>query len=154
MPWGLTNAAVGRSVRHTLWALPLMSALGCGNEDPTATNPRSVFVDAFETPIEEVRIEAEGGTVVRGYEAWLKLLHSGELKPRREGEYEDMDCAAAVSYFSRVLPADAQRLERAYLDCRGFSDSRFDFDNGRWLVHDSGTGYYYYRVWKHYGANR
>ena len=122
---------------------------GCGG-DPTASSPEKVFKDGFETPLSEVRIEAEGGTVVRGYDAWLKILAENGLELRRDGEYDYVDCAEPRAFFHRVLNSDELAAGRAYIECLGSTDPRFDFDNGRWLVHDRTGGRYYYRVWKRY----
>ena len=123
--------------------------MGACSGDPTASTPEKVFADGFSTPIDQVRIEAEGGTVVRGYDAWLKLRPEAVLTPRREGEYDDIDCAEPRVFFNRVLNSDELSEQHADLDCLGMTDSRFDFDNGRWLIRSRTDGRVYFRVWKH-----
>jgi len=127
----------------------LLSLAACGG-DPTATDPKKVFEDGFTTPIEEVTIEAEGGTRVRGYDAWLKILPHGRLLPRRQEEYERIDCAEPRVYFNRVLGSDELAPEHSRLECIGLRDSRLDFNNGRWLVQNRSDGRYYFRSWKQY----
>ena len=134
-------------VLHAAALIPLLSA--CGG-DPTAATPEKVFADAFETPIEEVSIEAEGGTVVGGYDAWLKILPSNRLLARNEGGYAYIDCAAPRAWFNRVLGSDELSERHAHLDCLGLTDPRFDFDNGRWLIRNRSNGRIYFRVWKRY----
>lgn len=119
----------------------------CGG-DPTATSPEKIFEDGFETPLSEVKIEAEGGTRVRGFEAWLKILPDNALVLRHEEKYGPMDCIEPRIFFNKVLGTDELAAEHAFLDCLGATDIRFDFDNGRWLVHNRTNGRYYYRVWK------
>jgi len=46
---------------------------GCSGGDPTATDPTLLFEDGFANPPDQVRIMAEGGTMVRGLDGWLKL---------------------------------------------------------------------------------
>jgi hypothetical protein len=135
-------------VRRAAAALVLLLN-GCGG-DPTAATPEKVFADAFESPLAEVSIEAAGGTVVRGYDAWLKLLPRGRLIPRGEERFAEMDCTEPRAFFNRVLGSEALSQWHADLQCLGFSDERFEFDNGRWLIRNRADGRVYYRVWKHY----
>lgn len=129
--------------------LALSLAASCSG-DPTAADPEKVFADGFTTALEEVSIEAAGGTVVRGYDAWLKILPRGRLLPRRREEYRDTDCTEPAAYFNRVLGSDELAPEHTYLECLVLRDERFDFANGRWLVHNRSDERYYFRVWKHY----
>ncbi len=131
--------------------LPLIALLlsGC-SADPTASTPDKVFADGFETPVEKVVIEAEGGTVVRGYEAWLKIHPSTRLVARLEDAYGYIDCTTPRDYFNKVLNSDELSERHAHLDCLGLTDERFDFDNGRWLIRNRSNGRVYFRVWKHY----
>jgi hypothetical protein len=135
-------------VRRAAVALVLLLD-GCGG-DPTAATPEKVFADAFESPLEGVKIEAAGGTVVRGYDAWLKILPTGRLLPRHEQRYAEVDCFEPRAFFNRVLGSEALTQRHIDLQCQGFSDERFDFDNGRWLIRSHADGRVYYRVWKHY----
>ncbi len=134
--------------RPTLAVLYAALLAACSG-DPTAAAPQKVYMDGFETPIDEVRIEAEGGTVVRGYDAWLKILPSNRLMPRREDEYRYIDCAEPRAFFARVLGSDALAERHANLDCLQLTDERFEFDNGRWLIRNRSDGRVYFRVWKH-----
>ena len=122
---------------------------GCSG-DPTATDPEKVFADGFETPIERVHIEAEGGTVVRGYDAWLKIVPRSQLTARRESEFHYIDCAGPRAYLSKALGSDELSSGHAHLDCLGLIDERFAFDNGRWVIRNRSNGRVYFRVWKHY----
>ncbi len=146
---GLRSRMVDRCRRLAPLPVLALALAGCSG-DPTASTPEKVFEDGFETPLAEVVIEAEGGTVVRGYNAWLKILPRNDLMPRREAEYERVDCSEARAFFGRVLRTDELSPEHAGLDCLAATDPRFDFDNGRWLVYDRSDGRYYYRVWKLY----
>jgi hypothetical protein len=126
-----------------------IACLGACGGDPTASTPEKVFADGFLNPLEEVSIEAEGGTVVRGYDAWLKILPQFALNPRYADQYQPIDCQAPRVYFSRVLRSDELAPTHARLECLGASDARFSFDNGRWLIYKVTDGRYYFRVWKH-----
>ena len=127
-----------------------MIGLAACDGDPTAADPETVFEDGFSTSLQEVTLEGAGGTVVRGYDAWLKILpRNGRLSPRRQAEYDYLDCAEPRTYFNRVLGSDELAHVHAYLECLVLRDPRFDFENGRWLVHNRSNGRYYFRVWKH-----
>jgi hypothetical protein len=88
--------------------------------------------------------------MVRGYDAWLKILPHVRLIPHRQEEYEFFDCTEPRIYFNRVLGSDELDSAHAQIECLGLHDSRFDFDNGRWLVQNRSNGSYYFRAWKHY----
>jgi hypothetical protein len=138
-PWPVTAALVAAF------------AGGCGGGDPTASNPERVFQDGFVSPLEEVVIEAEGGTVVRGYDAWLKLLPiGGNPVPRFEAQYRPVNCAEPRAFFARVLGGDRVASPEAELICRFYQDPRLDFDNGRWVVESPIDGRLYFRAWKRY----
>ena len=125
------------------------SACGGSGEDPTAADPERVFRDGFLSPLSGVVIEGGSGTVVRGYDAWLRLLPHGGLKPRYEAEFRDRDCAQLRAFFQEKF--DARWLSPVeMLVCREYSDPRFAFDNGRWLVEDGADGRVYFRAWKRY----
>jgi hypothetical protein len=142
---GVRRTAVARSSLLVLLAL----LGGCGRgDDPTAATPELVYGDGFLSPLEDARIEAADGTVVRGYDAWLKLLPSAELVPRHEADYRYRDCAEPRAFFNRVLGDDELSQSRSRLVCREYRDPRLDFDNGRWLVEDAVDGRVYFRVWK------
>lgn len=128
----------------------LVAGCGGGGTDPTATTPELVYEDGFLSPLEEVRIEAADGTIVRGYDAWLKLLPRTDLVARYEADFSFRGCAEPRAYFARVLGSDPLSSDEANLVCREYRDSRFDFDNGRWLVEDRADGRVYFRVWKHH----
>jgi hypothetical protein len=134
----------------SLLAATILGGCGHGGDDPTAATPELVFEDGFLSPWKEVTIEAADGTVVSGYEAWLKLLPRSDLVARHEREYEFRDCTEPRAYFSRVLKSDELSPNNASLVCREFSDPRLDFENGRWLVENRTNGRVYFRVWKHY----
>jgi hypothetical protein len=123
---------------------------GCSGGDPTATDPHLIFEDAFENPVEEVDILAEGGTMVRGFDAWLKLSPKlTTLRPRNQADYTYHDCEEMVAWFYDVTgDVNLQRLHSGLI-CQASTERRFKFDNGRWLLTDRSKGYSYYRVWKH-----
>jgi hypothetical protein len=122
---------------------------GCSGGDPTATDPELIFEDGFENPYDQANLLAEGGTMVRGFSAWLKLASEvTDLRPRRVSEYKYVDCKRPAEWFHQVSGDEALLVDQGQLICQRFSDSRFDFDNGRWLVTDNSRGIIYYRVWK------
>jgi hypothetical protein len=139
-------------VRAGVSALVLLLLSGCGasGDDPTAATPELVYEDGFLSPPEDAIIEAAGGTVVLGYEAWLKLLPERDIVPRHENAYVFRDCAEPRAYFKHVLGSDELSSATASLTCREYSDPRFDFDNGRWLLVNETDGRIYFRVWKHH----
>ncbi|MEW8682276.1 MAG: hypothetical protein AB2536_10250 [Candidatus Thiodiazotropha endolucinida] len=124
--------------------------MGCSGGDPTATDPVLIFEDAFENSFDAVDILAEGGTMVRGFDAWLKLSPKmTNLHPRNEAEYAYRDCEEMVDWFHTVSGDD--NLQRPYsgLVCQVSKETRFKFDNGRWLLTDRSRGLSYYRIWKY-----
>jgi hypothetical protein len=123
--------------------------VGCSGGDPTATDPELIFEDGFETPRAEVELLADGGTMVRGFSAWLKLQpgYSG-LRARNESEYQDVDCSEPTAWFYKVTGDSGLKQDPYRLICLKYTDPRFDFDNGRWLVRDPANGRVYYRIWK------
>jgi hypothetical protein len=124
---------------------------GCrGGGDPTAADPERVYEDGFLSPLEEARVEAGDGTVVRGYDAWIQLFPLKDLIPRHDADYVYRDCAEPRAWFNRVLGSDALSPARSNLTCRELSDPRLGFDNGRWLLENAVDGRVYFRVWKRY----
>jgi hypothetical protein len=127
---------------------------GCGGGDPTATDPRKVLVDGFVAGLDGVVIEAEGGTVVDGYEAWLVLSPAGDLVPRHEDRYESIPCEAPLDYFAGLtfsgipLGKTLGSAGASALDCRGYTDARLRIPNGRWILIDRRDGRVYFRTWK------
>ena len=136
------------SIRVLLIAL-LTGQMGCSGGDPTATDPALIFADGFENPLDEVTLLAEGGTMVRGFSAWLKIQPKQTgIRLRKEAEYEYVDCRAPAEWFREATGDDGLDQYLSRLSCKRSRDDRFDFDNGRWLVTDKSTGIVYYRVWK------
>ncbi|MEW8029486.1 MAG: hypothetical protein AB2792_04890 [Candidatus Thiodiazotropha sp.] len=128
----------------------LFTLAGCSGGDPTATDPLLILEDAFENPPEEVDILAEGGSMVRGFDAWLKLSpRLTTLQPRKMSEYAYHDCEGMVVWFHAVTGDDNLQQPHSGLICQASREPRFKFDNGRWLLTDRSEGYAYYRVWKH-----
>ena len=124
--------------------------VGCSGGDPTATDPRLLYEDAFVTPPSQVKILAEGGVMVRGLDGWLKLQPGTQgLKLRYPKRFEYRDCEEPLSWFSQTLQAPDLAATGSYV-CQESVDPRFPFDNGRWLVTDRSRGLAYYRIWKHY----
>ncbi|MCG7948946.1 MAG: hypothetical protein AB2747_14225 [Candidatus Thiodiazotropha taylori] len=122
---------------------------GCSGGDPTATDPELIFEDGFETSYDRVTLLDEGGTMVRGFSAWLKLSSElTDLRLRRSSDYEFVDCERPAEWFHQVSGDGALLVNRGALTCQRFTEKRFDFDNGRWLVSDNSRGIIYYRVWK------
>jgi hypothetical protein len=128
----------------------LFTIAGCSGGDPTATDPLLIFEDAFENPAEEVDILAEGGTMVRGLDAWLKLSPKlTTLRPRNQSGYAYQECEEMLTWFHRVTrDTNLQRLHSGLI-CQASKEPRFKFDNGRWLLTDRSKGFSYYRIWKH-----
>jgi hypothetical protein len=123
--------------------------LGCSGGDPTATDPDLIFEDGFETTRGDVEILAQGGTMVRGFNAWLKIIpkQSG-IRPRGLSNYTDIDCQEPAEWFYKVTGDQGLKSYQSELTCQQFTDARFNFDNGRWLVTDPSNGTVYYRIWK------
>jgi len=144
-------AVFNRSSPTGLVASFLLSAclVGCGG-DPTAADPDLILEDGFVSGRSRVEILAEGGTITRGLDAWLKLLPGGDLRLRHEDEYRFVSCTEPVEWFNQVLPQAELDATATGLVCRAYSNTVFDYPNGRWFVEDRGVGVVYYRVWKHY----
>jgi hypothetical protein len=129
-----------------LWAL---LAVGCArSDDPTAPQPEKVYRDAFETPLATVEIEADGGTIVGSYDAWLRLLPAGSLVARDESHYRPVDCRPLRGYFAPKLALDGLSANLDSWRCREYRNRRLPFENGRWLAEDVVDGRVYYRIWK------
>jgi hypothetical protein len=127
----------------------LLFLLGCSGGDPTATDPALIFEDGFENPQQEVEILAQGGTMVRGVDAWLKLApRVTELRLRRQDEYVHEECGEMLDWFRHVTDDRDLQHPHGGFNCRVLKDSRFSFDNGRWLLTDRSRGVSYYRLWK------
>jgi hypothetical protein len=123
---------------------------GCArSDDPTAPQPKKVYRDGFETPIDRVEIVADGGTIVGAYDAWLVLEAQQPLSARLDGSYRRIDCAPVRDYFARELLLQGVVLDAALLDCRGYTDDTLPFENGRWIAGDPEADLVYYRVWKY-----
>lgn len=121
----------------------------CSGGDPTATDPKLIFKDGFENRLDEVEILAEGGTMVRGFSAWLKMLpKQADLRLRHAADYDYLDCKAPAEWFQQVSGDEVVNGYQSHMSCLGYSDSRFDFDNGRWVMTDNSSGVVYYRIWK------
>ncbi len=131
-------------------ALATLVTTACGSGgDPTVPQPRKVYHDGFETPLEAVEIEADGGTIIGAYDAWL--LIAAEVPPlaRDDGDYRAIDCAPVESYFERELALAGRSIEAVLVDCREARNERLPFDNGRWLANGVSGDRLFYRVWKY-----
>jgi hypothetical protein len=127
----------------------MVLTLGCArSDDPTAPQPKKVYRDAFETPLDAVSIEADGGTIIGAYDAWLRLLPRRELTPRLAADYRPVDCAALRDYFAPKLALEGLTLAESTLSCSEYRNADLPFENGRWLAEDPATGRVHYRVWK------
>ncbi len=143
---GMRPGAGFRTVAGTLAVLALA---GCArSDDPTAPQPKKVYRDAFETPIEAVEIEADGGTIVGAYDAWLRLLPVRGLTPRFAAAYRPVGCGPIRAYFGPKLALDGLALAESTLSCREYRNPDLPFENGRWLAEDTATGRVHYRIWK------
>ncbi|MBK1632477.1 hypothetical protein CKO31_17365 [Thiohalocapsa halophila] len=129
--------------------LALICVGGCArSDDPTAPQPKKVYKDAFETPLAAVEIEADGGTIVGAYDAWLRLTPNRDLTPRFADAYRPVDCAPVRAYFDAKLALDGLALASSTLSCCEYRNTDLPFENGRWLVEDPASGRLHYRVWK------
>jgi hypothetical protein len=129
--------------------LSLICVGGCArSDDPTAPQPKKVYKDAFETPLTAVAIEADGGTIVGAYDAWLRLMPNRELTPRFAAAYRPVDCAPLRAYFDAKLALDGLDLAGSTLSCREYRNTDLPFENGRWIIEDPATGRLHYRIWK------
>lgn len=132
-------------------ACGLLLLAGCSGGDPTATDPRLLFEDAFDNFPSEVEVVAEGGTMVRGLDGWLKLRPGiTALKPRQMESYRYRDCAEPLAWFANTNGEAGLASRQGGVVCQEWIDPRFQFDNGRWLVTDRSSGLVYYRIWKHF----
>jgi hypothetical protein len=125
-----------------------MAACG-GGGDPTAPQPRKVYRDGFETPIAAVEIEADGGTIIGAYDAWLVIAAEVPPAAKGDGHYRAIDCAPIAAYFERELAIANRPLEFALVNCREARNERLPFDNGRWLADGMSGERLFYRVWKY-----
>ncbi|MBT2989861.1 MAG: hypothetical protein KME65_12980 [Candidatus Thiodiazotropha sp. (ex Ctena orbiculata)] len=127
---------------------PLCLILGCSGGDPTAADPTLIFEDGFENPLEEVEILAQGGTIVNGLDAWLKLEpRMAALQLRRASDYVYGDCGEMVAWFHGVTGDENLEPQHSGFVCQHFKEPRFKSDNGRWLLTDRSKGCFYYRIW-------
>ncbi len=132
-------------------ALLALAGCGGGGSDPTATDPGLLFEDAFETSPAQAEILADGGTMVRGLDGWLKIRPgSSGLRLRNSERYRFRDCAEPLAWFARASGESELGASPGGFVCQESSDPRFRFDNGRWLVSDRLNGLAYYRIWKHF----
>jgi|GEM_PF-2889109 len=123
--------------------------IGCArSDDPTAPQPKKVYKDAFETPLAAAEIEADGGTIVGAYDAWLRLMPSRELTPRFVDAYRPVDCGPLRAYFAPKLALEGMALAESTLVCREYRNRSLPFENGRWIAEDTATGRLHYRIWK------
>lgn len=147
---GQQRMGLSRAVRRAGGVLlALISLGGCArSDDPTAPQPKKVYKDAFETPLSAVEIEADGGTIVGAYDAWLRLMPNRALTPRFADAYRPVDCAPLRAYFDAKLALDGLDLAGSTLSCREYRNTDLPFENGRWIIEDPATGRLHYRVWK------
>ncbi|MCU7929244.1 MAG: hypothetical protein KZQ90_00445 [Candidatus Thiodiazotropha sp. (ex Codakia rugifera)] len=132
---------------RSLWLVILL--IGCGGGDPTATDPTLIFKDGFENPLQEVDILADGGTMVRGFDAWLKIVPKlTTIRLRKAADYDYRACGELVVWFYKVTGDTNLQQSNNGLVCQESIDPRFKFDNGRWLLTDRSNGVVYYRTWK------
>jgi hypothetical protein len=137
--------------RFGLFYLVLLAS--CSSGDPTATDPKLLYEDAFVTPPSQVEILADGGVMVRGLDGWLKLRPGTQgLRLRYPGRFSLRDCEEPVAWFAATVDGLVPAANGNY-NCQASIDPRFPFDNGRWLVTDRSTGLVYYRIWKHYRSS-
>lgn len=142
-------SAKSRSIIAAACLIGAVLAQGCArSDDPTAPQPKKVYRDGFETAIDAVAIEADGGTIIGAYDAWLRLLPERELTPRFADAYRPIDCAPVRAYFAPKLALDGLALAGSTLGCREYRNTSLPFDNGRWIAEDSATGRLHYRIWK------
>lgn len=123
---------------------------GCArSDDPGAPQPDKVYRDAFEAPPAAAEIEADGGTIIGAYDAWLLLRPRAPLPLRHGGDYRPVDCAPVAAYLARELALAGKGHEIALQDCRERVQARLPFDNGRWFAREAGGERVFYRVWKY-----
>ncbi|MCU7846633.1 MAG: hypothetical protein KZQ89_01280 [Candidatus Thiodiazotropha sp. (ex Lucinoma kastoroae)] len=83
---------------RSLWLIILL--IGCSGGDPTATDPPLIFKDGFENSLQEVDILADGGTMVRGFDAWLKIVPKlTTIRLRKAVDYDYRACGELVVWF-------------------------------------------------------
>jgi len=150
MASGRQRLRLARLLRRAAVLLVVLAcAGGCArSDDPTAPQPKKVYKDAFVTPLATVAIEADGGTIVGAYDAWLRLMPARELTPRFADAYRPVDCAPVRAYFDAKLALEGHTLADTMLSCREYRNTNLPFENGRWLVEDGASGRVHYRIWK------
>jgi hypothetical protein len=148
-----SRLAAGRA-RAIAGLLCVLLLAACGGGDPTAADAQRVFADGFLSDADAVEIEAAGGTVVPTYAGWI-VFRARDVPELRHGvDYREIPCDEPRAFFARALgPGPLLPPERG-LRCLAFSEPRFQFDNGRWLIEDRAAGRYYFRVWKGYRDGR
>jgi hypothetical protein len=132
-----------------LLLLPLLA--GCApSGDPTKPQPKKVYRDGFSTALADVVIEADGGTIIGAYDAWLVVKADPLPAPRQDGDYQPVDCTPLLAYFRREFRL-AGRIARdlQLRDCREARNARLPFENGRWLAQAPNDERLFYRVWKY-----
>jgi hypothetical protein len=128
--------------------LALLLAACARSDDPTAPQPKKVYKDAFETPFTQVALEADGGSIVGAYDAWLRLLPAGQVIVRFDADYRPVDCGPLRQYFAPKLALEGLAIADSALSCREYRNADLPFENGRWIAEDTATGRLHYRIWK------
>ena len=141
----------GRGVAASLCGLTLalLFAACARSDDPTSPQPKKVYRDGFSTPVSEVEIEADGGTILGAYDASLIIRAESPLALKGSFEYRPVDCGPLVAYFERELRLANTSIAVSLLDCQQATDPRLPFENGRWVAHSATGGRLFYRVWKY-----
>ncbi len=129
-------------------AVVLLLAACARSDDPTAPQPKKVYKDAFETPLAQVALEADGGSIVGAYDAWLRLLPEGQIVARFDADYRPVDCGPLRAYFAPKLALEGLALADSALSCREYRNADLPFENGRWIAENTATGRLHYRIWK------
>jgi hypothetical protein len=131
-----------------LAALAVLSA--CSLDVFVRTDPVGVYRSSFETPVEEVRILGGGATTVKGYDAWLKIAHAGDITLSHQGRYRASDPKEALAAFRAFLPRDRDLKDPSgrWL-CLVWTDPGPRHLEGRVLLFKVGAGVYFFRAWAH-----
>ncbi len=144
-------SARGFGVMFTLCLATLLALAGCSLDVFVRTDPVGVYRSSFDTPVEEVRILGGGATTVRGYDAWLKVAHAGDITLRHQARYRPADSQEALAAFRAILPRDRDLKDAsARWLCLVWTDPGTPHREGRVLLFKVGSGVYFFRAWAHH----
>jgi hypothetical protein len=131
-------------------SLVALTLMGCSLDVFVRTDPVGVYRSSFDTPVEEVRILGGSATAAKGYDAWLKIGHAGDITLKHQGRYRASDPEEALAAFRAFLPRDKDLKDASgrWL-CLVWTDPGPRHREGRVLLFRAGSGVYFFRAWAH-----